>query len=162
VEGAGEEAGVPGPTATPGRKAGHGSEVIGPSGPVQTLDELLDEARECRKLKDWACAARAYRLIRQEYPSQPDGVTVLVPLAEIELDHLGEPKNALDHFELYLEESPGGSLSEMALYGKTRALGSLGLHEREAEALRAFLELHPSSVYAPKASERLENLLGAE
>ena len=139
---------------------GAAHEVVLPTGPVPSVAELLAEARDCRKAKDWPCAAKAYHTMLEEHPGEPEALVALVPLAEIELEHLGEEEASLGHYELYLEKSPDGPLAEEALYGKTRALGALGRSGEEAKALEKFLHLYPSSVHAPRAAERLESIDG--
>lgn len=123
-----------------------------------TLTDLLEKARGCRKSKDWKCAAKAYQLIRTEYAERPEAVTVLVPLAQIELAHLEQADGALAHFDLYLQKRPEGNLAQEALLGKARALQALGRTTEEVAALELFLDLYPASVQASSVQSRLDVL----
>ena len=121
-----------------------------------TLKGLFYVARSCRVKKDWTCAADAYKKITILYPGSPEAVTVLVPLADIQLDHLKAPEKSLQNFERYLKKRPGGSLAKEALYGKILALRKLGRKNKEINALKQFLKLYPDSLEAPKAEKRLK------
>lgn len=120
--------------------------------------DLIRIARERRLSGDWTGAAEAYREVLTGHPNRPEAVTVLLPLAEIELGHLGRPNMALQHFTRYSELRPNGSLAEEAFYGRCTALGAMGQTQREHRALEEFLERFPGSVHAKNARARLEKL----
>ncbi|MBW2278785.1 MAG: tetratricopeptide repeat protein, partial [Deltaproteobacteria bacterium] len=84
--------------------------------------ELIRVARERRVSGDWSGAAEAYQQVLSLHPGRPEAVTVLLPLAEIELEHLGRPAKALVHFSQYGTKRPNGALAEEAFYGRCAAL----------------------------------------
>ena len=124
----------------------------------QTLQELIQVARECRKQRKWKCAESAYEKVTQLYPTHREAKTVLLSLAEIRLDYLNQPQKALSAYELYLFTTPEGPLAQEALYGKIKSLSALGKKGGEENALRVFLKKYPTSVHAPNARNRLKEL----
>jgi ferric-dicitrate binding protein FerR (iron transport regulator) len=126
--------------------------------PEATPAELIRRARERVKVQDWAEAVALYRQIERDYPSQPEAVTVRVPLAEIELDHLGSPGTALTDYRHYLAVAPNGPLAEDAFWGVCSALRQLGRKQDEATALTEFLRRFPQSLHAPSAKVRIGEL----
>jgi len=79
-----------------------------------------------------------------------------VTLALLQLD-TGDTQSALNGFERYLA-GPSRVLEAEALVGRARALGRLGLREREVSAWREVLSKYPTSIYGRQASERLTAL----
>jgi len=120
--------------------------------------ELIRVARERRLGGDWAGAAEAYSQVLALHPSRPEAVTVLLPLAEIELEHLGKPSLALGHFTEYTRLRPNGALAQEAAFGRCTALRAMGQSQNEIRALEKFLERFPGSVNAKNAKARLEEL----
>jgi ferric-dicitrate binding protein FerR (iron transport regulator) len=120
--------------------------------------ELIRLARERRVSGDWPGAAEAYEQVLTLHPGRPEAVTVLLPLAEIELEHLGKPAQALRHFSEYGGKRPNGALAEEAFYGRCAALKAMGQTQREIRALEEFLRRFPGSVHADNARARLDNL----
>ncbi|MCP4600976.1 MAG: hypothetical protein GY847_10705 [Proteobacteria bacterium] len=125
---------------------------------VPSLNELIRSARKCRSGRDWTCAVASYQKVTELYPNHVEASTVLLPLAQIELEHLGQPSRALRHYNLYYKRLPNGPLAQEAMYGICKALSVMGQKPREAEALREFLSRYPRSVYAPNAKMRLMKL----
>ena len=123
-----------------------------------TPGELIRVARERRLSGDWKGAAEAYQQVLSLHPNRPEAVTVLLPLAEIELEHLGRPALALGHFTQYGTRRPNGALAEEAFYGRCAALRALGHKDREILALEEFLSRFPRSVHAKNARARLQKL----
>lgn len=124
----------------------------------ESLDALVRAARQCRAKRDWQCAARAYSRVLELFGHGGRSSKVLLPLAQIELDHLVRNQKALEHFQLYLEGSPSGALAQEARYGVCRALMALGRKEKARRELERFVELYPTSVYAGSARKWLETL----
>jgi ferric-dicitrate binding protein FerR (iron transport regulator)/TolA-binding protein len=124
-----------------------------------TPGELIRVARERRLSGDWKGAAEAYQQVLSLHPNRPEAVTVLLPLGEIELEHLGRPAKALGHFTQYGNQRPNGALAEEAFYGRCSALKAMGLTEREIRALEEFLARFPRSVHAENARARLQKLI---
>jgi len=125
---------------------------------VPSPGELIRVARERRISGDWSGAAEAYQQVLTLHPGRPEAVTVLLPLAEIELEHLRRPAKALAHFSQYSAQRPSGALAEEASYGRCAALRALGQTAREIQALEEFLQKFPGSVHAKNARARLESL----
>ena len=126
-----------------------------PVAPEGSPSEYILEARECRKMGDWAGAARAYGKILGEYPASPEAITVLLPLAEVEMEHLGNPARALMHFNEYGRRRPAGPLAQEALFGKCTALRALGRENEEIRALGEFLKKYPNSIRYSRVNRRL-------
>lgn len=124
--------------------------------PPASAAELLALARQALREKRWADAATSYRSIVGTFPSSPEAHTVLVPLANLEVDRLGQAAQALNHLDTYL--STGGSLVVEARLAKVRALRALGRTSDEAKAIDEFLAAHPKSLEAESLKQRRESL----
>lgn len=124
---------------------------------VPTPAELLKRARTLVGQGDWRGAAAAYQRLRTVYPKSPESHTVSVALGQLQLDRLGQPRQALRSFEAYLKAG-GGGLAQEARYGSLRALRALGDRPAEAQAIRAYLRQYPKSVDAERLRRRLAEL----
>lgn len=129
-----------------------------PPKPADTASaaDLLSQARQALREKRWADAAASYRSIIGTYPSSSEAHTVLVPLANLEVDRLGQASSALKHLDAYL--ATGGPLDVEARLAKIRAYRSLGDSESEARTIDEFLAAHPKSLEADSLKERLKAL----
>ena len=127
-------------------------------GPV-SAGQLIKIARRLMKQGRWSKAAFAYREVRQAYPNSPEARTVLVPLGQIELDHLAHPTAARGLFELYLKGGDG-PLAQEASHELIRALRRLGHRQREREEIERFLSRYPDSFQAGALEKRLHQLGG--
>lgn len=125
--------------------------------PQRSATDVLGEARRLLREGSYAAAATEYEALRRDFPASPESYTVLVPLAQIELDRLGRPERALVHLDRYLG-SGQGALAQEARYARIRALASLGQSRQEATAIEEFLRLHPTSLRATRLEERLAEL----
>lgn len=114
--------------------------------------ELLRQARALRARGDASGAARAYERLISAYPAAAAAKTALVSVGQLYLES-GRPKPALRAFDRYLAKG-GGPLTEEALYGRIRALGSLKRTRAQHAAIESFLERYPSSSYAPSLRRR--------
>jgi ferric-dicitrate binding protein FerR (iron transport regulator) len=123
-----------------------------PGAAASTPGTLLASARQALREQRWKDAAAAYESIITGFPSSPEARTVVVPLAKLELDRLGNPASALSHLEPYLRS--GGSLAVEAEMTRIRALRSLGRTGEEERAIDGFLSAHPSSLEAPELRKR--------
>ncbi len=126
-----------------------------PAAPA-TPATLLAAARQALRDQRWSDAAGSSRELSTAFPEAPEAHTVLVPLANLELDRLGQAALALKHLDAYL--ATGGSLAVEARLTKIRAYRALGSESEEAAAIDEFLSAHPSSLEASKLRERREAL----
>ncbi len=131
---------------------------IAPSQVEPSMNDLIRTARKCRSNRDWLCAAATYEKVIKVYPDRAESLTVLLPLAQIELEHLRRPAQALRHYSRYQKRFPSGPLAQEALYGTCKALSAMGQTNREASALKEFLKRYPHSVYASNARARLQQI----
>jgi ferric-dicitrate binding protein FerR (iron transport regulator) len=131
---------------------------IVPTLPHPSLKKLLDEATECRIIRDWRCAAKAYGGIIKHFPGRAEAATAMVSLGQIQLDHLHKPHKARQNFVRYEKTRPSGPLSEQALQGIARTSRVLGDVGREKEALKQFITQYPSSPAVELARQRLNEL----
>lgn len=122
----------------------------------QGADEMLSEARRMMRNARFEAAAGQYEALRVAYPQSAEAHTVLVSLAELELDRLGRPERALLQLERYLVT--GGSLSEEARHLRVRALRALGQRDGERRAIVEFLAQYPASFRIAALQRRLQEL----
>jgi hypothetical protein len=127
---------------------------------VPAAAEMLHDARRLMRAERFAEAAGRYQALRDAYPHSPEAHTVLVSLAELQLDRLHQPAAALDTLELYLREGRG-ALVEEARQVRIRALRSLGRIGAEADAIAEFLREHPRSFEAAALRQRAAELEAA-
>jgi predicted Zn-dependent protease len=118
---------------------------------------MLTEARRLMRRNRFAEAAERYEALRAAYPDSPEAQAVLVSLAELQLDQLAQPGEALRNLNLYLRQG-GGTLAEEARQARIRALRQLGRRAGEAEAIAEFLYEHPRSFEAAALRARLAEL----
>lgn len=124
-----------------------------------SLDQYTQQARLCLIDHNWKCAAKNYRLVIEMFPQNPIATTLLVSLAQLELNHLNAPKKALLHFRRYLHKSSGhGPLAPEALYGVAVANQKLGDTKEEVRTLQLFVRTFPNSPYSKQANKRLAEL----
>jgi hypothetical protein len=119
--------------------------------------EFIAIARHYMQQSRWLEAALAYRELLQDHPRSAEAHTVLVPLAQLELEHLQQPKLALKDLELYARQG-GGALSQEAHFTRIRALQKLGRNSQEINAIEEFLERYPSSFETKILRHRLASL----
>ena len=120
--------------------------------------DLLHKAQERRAERDFKGAAAAYKELLSRYPESDEARSAVVSLGQIELDRLGEPAAALRHFNAYLDAKSAGPLGMEALYGRARALKTLGRTGEEHAALELFLKRYPEAIQAGDARRRLEQI----
>jgi hypothetical protein len=122
-----------------------------------SASDLLGAARHAMRGGDFAQAARDYEALRAAQPASPEARAVLLSLAELELEHLGEPRRALYHAEQYLRGGVGPLVPE-ARELRVRALGALGRHAEERVAIEELLARHPEHLRAAALTRRLQEL----
>jgi ferric-dicitrate binding protein FerR (iron transport regulator) len=145
---------------TPRRKVAgsEGEKADGVVAEGATPAELIRQARERVRARDWRRAAELYREIMSGYPGRPEAVTVRVSLADLEIDQLHEPGAALADYRGYLARAPNGPLAEDATWGTCLAFARLGQIAEEKRALVEFTRRFPQSLHARAAQDRLIQL----
>jgi len=118
---------------------------------------LLAEAGRARGEGHRERAAALYRRLQREFPGTPEALVSAVPLGRLLLDG-GAARPALAAFDGYLRDVPRGPLVAEALYGKGRALESLGDRDEERRTWERLLSDQAGSAYAPHAQRRLAAL----
>jgi TolA-binding protein len=122
---------------------------------------LFQKANEARRLGEGTRALSLYRKLIAKFPSSAEASLSQVRLGGMLLEQ-GDSRAALGHFDRYLTAQPGGALSPEALYGRGRALSSLGRSGEEARAWARLVSDFPKSPYAAHARKRLDALAGDE
>ncbi|MFI5307004.1 MAG: PEGA domain-containing protein [Polyangiales bacterium] len=128
-----------------------------PATVVPAASEMLAQARRLLRAERFDQAALAYQALRQSHPESPEARTVLVSLAELQLDRLGQAQVALGNLEQYLGGGHG-ALVEEARRVRIRALRALGAESQERAAIEEFLAAHPRSFQAAALRQRLAEL----
>ncbi|MCP3142579.1 tetratricopeptide repeat protein [Pyxidicoccus xibeiensis] len=121
-------------------------------------EDLLRMANELRAGGRWKEAEALYlRVIRAE-PSSLASYVARVASGSLRLEHLGNPRGALRHFQDALRLQPQGVLGQEARHGIAEAYRALGDTVAEARALETFLASHPDSPLGKTARARLREL----
>jgi tetratricopeptide (TPR) repeat protein len=124
--------------------------------PEATSASLLAAARQALREQRWSDAGGSYRKLIDTFPSTPEAHTVLVSLAKLELDRLGQPAAALQHLDAYLGH--GGPLALEAKLAKVKAYRLLGRRSEEAAAIDDVLAANPSGLEVDQLRKRREEL----
>ncbi len=123
-----------------------------------SAQQLLLKAQSQRAERDWPGAAAAYQKLVTRFPDSAEARASLVSLGEIQLNKLGRPTAALAQFDKYLRAVKRGPLAQEALWGKGRALKSLGRQNEEKMALDLFITRFPKAIQAREVKARLADL----
>jgi hypothetical protein len=124
--------------------------------PADTAASLLARARQALRDQRWADAAASYRKLVDGFPSTPEAHMVLVPLAKLEVDRLGQPTVALRDLDAYLAQ--GGSLALEARIAKARAYRALGRTSDEAAAIDEVLAAPTGGLEIEQLRERRKQI----
>ncbi len=124
-----------------------------------SLETLIQSASTCRAQRNWDCAVKNYESLIQLYPNRPDATTAMMPVAQILLDNLNRPAQALKYYRRYQRSRPEGSLGQEAMWGECVALRRLGQTEPETQCLKRFLSRYPAAPFSSQASARLTKIL---
>ena len=120
--------------------------------------DLLGEANAKRAAKQWRESDELYARVVERAPKTLAAQTALIASASLRLEHLGDPKGALQRFRRALAIAPNGALAEDARWGIAEAARAIGNGAAEAAALDEFLAHHASSPLAPRAKARRAEL----
>jgi TolA-binding protein len=118
---------------------------------------LLRQASDARRSGDAERAIGLYRRLQRDFPRSSEATLSAVSLGGLLLDRR-LPRAALTQFDGYLMASRGGVLIPEALYGRGRALGSLGDRQEERRTWDRLLNDFPDSAYGLFARRRLQEL----
>lgn len=122
-----------------------------------SADDLLSRANQLRAQRRWQEAAAAYQAVIAGSSETHAAYVAMLARAELLLDHLARPAEALGLFQRALAE-PAGVLTEEARYGLAACYRALGDVENERRALNVFLAAHPHSLMRVSAAARLGEL----
>jgi hypothetical protein len=145
------------PKQTSPRSGSNPPETVRTTPPRAPAERLVD-AQILRGSRNWSEAAKAYQGLIAEHPNSPEAAAGRVSLGLILLDRLDNPTAALLQFDHYLMYSPRGSLTQEALYAKSRAQRTLHNFAGEQQTLESFLARFPKALNANNARHRLEKL----
>lgn len=147
----------------PGVGPGVGPGTISPEREGET-DALLAKAQAARTRKDWPAAARAYEeIIRSPGPMVKDlraAEVARLSLGQLQVDHLGAPKEGEALCRSYVDRNPSGPLVAEATLCRIRAFERLKQPENELMTIDAFLQKWPDDFNAPRLGQRRLALQG--
>lgn len=109
-----------------------------------TLEQLLLRAREHRAQHRYAEACSVYEEVVAGYPGNPAAANARIALGQLLLGPLERPRDALAHFDGYLDRDPGGALAEDARVGRVRAFSALADGGEVVAACDDYLVHHPA------------------
>jgi len=119
---------------------------------------MLGGAQSLRAEQRWEEAAGAYQALIGQHPQSAEAHVAQVSLGALQLERLGDPAAAVDSFEAYLDSQPDGVLAQEASFQRAVALQEAGRQEEAVTALEQFLTVYPTSLSAPLARQRLEEI----
>ena len=123
----------------------------------KSVDDLMAEANAARKARKWKKADALYLEVVHDHAQSPSAQVALVASATLHLEHLGDPRGAMQRFRAAIGRV-SGPLAEEARYGLAEAHRALGDKRAEQKALDEFLEHHADSPLAERARERRDEL----
>jgi TolA-binding protein len=129
-------------------------EIPGPR--LDTAADIFRRANAARRAGDRALAGSLYAGLQAGFPDSDEARLSRVSLGKLLLAS-GGALEAERQFSLYLAQG-GRELAEEALVGRAESLDRLGRPAEERQAWQKLLESFPSSVYAARARQRLEEL----
>jgi transmembrane sensor len=117
------------------------------------LSLLADAARYERRP---TLARQALTTIRKRFPGSPQAASAAFLIGRMQ--DTGAPEQALQWYDAYLQEAPGGTLAAEAHGRRMLALKRLGNLEGARQAAQAYLKRYPSGAYARHAQELVAKL----
>jgi TolA-binding protein len=124
--------------------------------PGPTAVSLFAEANAVRRSGDIRQAVLLYQSLRQRFPGSSQALLSAISLGDLLL--ADDPSRAVASYSAYLRDSPNGSLTEEALFGRARGLRMLGRTEEERRTWQELSRRFPRSAYQPTALRRLQEL----
>jgi len=146
-------------TATP-PPDGHSAPKNGNGGPARAPSkgdaaDLFRAAGQARGAGDFGRAMRLYAQLQQRFPGSAEAQASRVSLGKLLLAS-GRAAAADQQFSAYLAR--GGALAAEALVGRAACLAALGRTTEERGVWQRIRRDYPSSVYAARAAQRLQEL----
>lgn len=121
-------------------------------------EDLLAEANGLRRHAKWRRAERTYVEVARRFPKSGSAYVALVAASSLRLEHLGDPKGALELLARAERTDGGGPLDAEILWTRSRAHRRLGEAAKERRALERLLSKHPDAPLVEAARARLEEL----
>jgi hypothetical protein len=118
--------------------------------------DLLAQANQYRKQRQYGRALRAYSDVAERYPNTRQAEAARLAAADLRLEHLSDAKGAAEQYRVLA--SGRGQLGEEAAYGLVEAHRAAGRHDLERLELQRFLTRYPASPLAATARSRLAQL----
>jgi len=147
-----EEARLPSSGEAPEGRAQPAPSPVAPS-----ASALFKAANDARRTGQAALAVKRYRDLQRQFPTSGESALSRVSLGGLLLEQ-GKAAAALEQFDLYLRASANKPLIAEALYGRGRALGTLGRRQQEVKNWQQLLSAYPDSPYSGAARRRLAAL----
>jgi len=135
-----------------------GPKQSAPAAVERTAASLFREASAARRAGDLGRARSLYTELQSSFATSSEARVSRVSLGKLLLG-AGHAEEAERQFRSYLALG-GGDLGEEALVGRADALSRLARRDDERHVWQELLARYPSSVYAPRARQRL-GALGA-
>jgi TolA-binding protein len=124
--------------------------------PAPTAVSLFAEANAVRRRGETRQAVAMYKSLRQRFPESSQAMLSAISLGDLLL--ADDPAGAVAAYSAYLHDSPHGSLTEEALFGRARGLRTLGRVAEERQTWQELARRFPRSAYQPMALRRLQEL----
>jgi TolA-binding protein len=121
-----------------------------------SASEAYRAANDARRAGRTDEAVRGYQQLQRRFPSSAEAHASRVSLGGLLLRN-GSASAALAEFDAYLARG-AGQLAAEALFGRGRALQTLGRSAEEANTWGRLVKQYPSSAYATHAQRRLDQL----
>jgi tetratricopeptide (TPR) repeat protein len=128
-----------------------------PASPERARD-VLAEANTLRKQAEYAAASARYAEAARLAPRSLTAHAAELARADLLLEQLGRPREALDCYRAAQRAAPGGPLAADARLGEARALGALGDAAGERRVLEALVASAPGTSAGARAVRRLAEL----
>lgn len=132
-----------------------------PASPKSTrppAEDLLAQANALRGQERWAAAEKAYSKVVRLHPHTQAAYVAAIAAGSLRLEHLSNPRGALEMFDQARAIEPRGALDADVLFGIAAAHRATNDVAREKAALQSLLKKHARSVFAPGAKRRLAEL----
>lgn len=145
---------VPAPVAAPEAARDGGLQQA----PVTTVRDLLELANRARTEHRFERAEALYRSAAKRFPGSDDAYAALVAAADLDREHLSNPRVAARLYRQALSLRARGALHEQALVGLALSAEMLRDEETERAAWSELVAKYPASLQRSHADARLSAL----